>query len=303
MDDHRTRVNNLTKEFNCEFGQTILARMKCILILLISITAFQTSCYSQPYIDLVNTRLVNSPDYRLFGGDDGFDIQYFNISTTLPIQFQNKDALIFSPYFENWTIQNSSMDSRFRRHQGFGLPVSFLKNINSQWTLLTTVIGRMNGGFGKNEFQLGGAVLAGYKTSDKLTLKGGLYVNDEFFGLFVIPLLGLDWKIGPTSNLFGVLPGNLIFEQKIADIFYAGIQFRAQTNSYRIDPEYVRINENQLGVFLDFYLLKNLVFNIEGGHAFVRKITSGIKDQYKFDWNARDNFYGKVGLAYRIRSR
>ena len=277
--------------------------MKSILILLISITAFQTSSYSQPYIDLVNTRLVNSPDYRLFGGDHGFNIQYFNISTTLPIQFPNMDALIFSPYFENWTIQNSSMESRFRRHQGFGLPVSFLKSINSEWTLLTTIIGRMNGGFGKDKFQLGGAFLAGYKSSDKLTLKGGLYVNDEFFGLFVIPLLGLDWKIGPTSNIFGVLPGNITFEQKIANIFYTGIQFRAQTNSYRINPEYVRINENQLGVFLDFYLLKNLVFNIEGGHAFVRKITSGIKDQYKFDWNARDNFYGKVGLAYRIRSR
>lgn len=277
--------------------------MKSILILLISITAFQTSSYSQPYIDLVNTRLVNSPDYRLFGGDHGFNIQYFNISTTLPIQFPNMDALIFSPYFENWTIQNSSMESRFRRHQGFGLPVSFLKSINSEWTLLTTIIGRMNGGFGKDKFQLGGAFLAGYKSSDKLTLKGGLYVNDEFFGLFVIPLLGLDWKIGPTSNIFGVLPGNITFEQKIANIFYTGIQFRAQTNSYRINPEYVRINENQLGVFLDFYLLKNFVFNIEGGHAFVRKITSGIKDQYKFDWNARDNFYGKVGLAYRIRSR
>jgi hypothetical protein len=61
------------------------------------------------------------------------------------------------------------------------------------------------------------------------------------------------------------------------------------------------VDENQLGIFADWYVTKKIVFNIEAGHSVFRKIRTGIKNETRSDWQANDNMYAKLGLAYRIR--
>ena len=82
---------------------------------------------------------------------------------------------------------------------------------------------------------MGGVLLAGYTKNTNLKYKFGVYVNNEFFGVFVMPLAGIDWRINDRNNLFGILPGRLTFELKLNNNFYAGANFRAITNSYRLD--------------------------------------------------------------------
>ena len=67
----------------------------------------------------------------------------------------------------------------------------------------------------KSELQIGGALIAAYKRKGKLTWKLGVYINNEYFGIFVMPLLGINWEIGKKDYLFGVLPGSLTYEHKI----------------------------------------------------------------------------------------
>jgi hypothetical protein len=72
-----------------------------------------------------------------------------------------------------------------------------------------------------------------------------------------MPLVGLDWKINAKNNLFGVLPGYMIFEHKVTPRFYYGFAFRALTNSYLEDTGdmalfdrgkyYLRIDDNPFG--------------------------------------------------------
>ena len=100
------------------------------------------------------------------------------------------------------------------------------------------------------------------KRNENLTWRLGLYVNNDLFGLFVMPLAGIDWKINARNNLFGILPGNLTYEHKINEHFYYGANFRAITNSYAKSNGYWLIDENQLGLHLDTYLTKNLVLNV-----------------------------------------
>ena len=120
---------------------------------------------------------------------------------------------------------------------------------------------------------------------------------------FVMPLLGIDWQISKRTNLFGILPGSLTFEHKLKRNLFAGASFRAITNSYRTPSGYWRINENRLGCFLDYYVSKHIVMNLEGGHSILRKFTSGSKDNVDVDWEAKDNLYVKLGLAFRFRLR
>ena len=230
-------------------------------------------------------------------------MDFFGIGTNLPVQLNHKkDAFIFSPFFETWS---SKINSNNRQtYSSVALPVSLSKIIpNTKWSLLLTGIVRMNDSSinKKTMMQVGGAFIVSNKRSEKLTWKLGLYVNNELFAVFVMPLAGIDWKINTRNNLFGVLPGNLTYEHKINEHFFYGANFRAITNSYAKTNSYWRIDENQLGLYLDTYFNKNLVLNIEGGHSLFRKIRTGIKDVSKYDANVKDNLYFKISFLYRVR--
>ena len=266
---------------------------------------------AQPYLDLVNARFTSSPGGGLVNHNkEKVKLTYYNISTTIPILFKNKkDALIVSPFFERWQLR---FNNTHHGYYGLALPVSLLKQITKGWSVIITGIVRMNDTVGFTmKRQVGGAVLLNYKPSENLTYKFGAYLNGEYVGLFIMPLLGIDWRINDKDCVFGVLPGNLTYQHLHSRNVAYGVTFRAQTNSYnRPTAKYIRIDENQLGGFVDFYLSKNIVLNLETGHSLFRKIrtdqvhpcTNGCDNKY-YDYNVNDNIYFKTSLAYRLTIR
>ncbi len=289
------------KNISLMFQHKNLSFIGFLIILLFS---FSNISKAQPYLDILNLKYTNSPDAGLLNQQkNAVNIDYFSIGTNLPVQFKNKKgALIFSPYFEKWSQQING--NKQQHYYGIGLPVTLSKSIpHSKWNILLTGIIRMNdSSIYKNAgMQVGGAFIAAYKKSTTFTWKLGVYMNDENFGIFVMPLLGIDWRITSRDNLFGILPGNLTYEHKINKHFYYGANFRAITNSYAKTNGYWRIDENQLGIYLDTYFYKNLVLNIEAGHSLFRKIRTGVKDVSKYDADVNDNLYFKLSLAYRVR--
>lgn len=264
---------------------------------------------AQPYIDVLTVRYISSPDMSSSGkAKNPTRLDYLNLSLTLPFQFKNKkDAIIVSPFVERWNSQVQSVTQYNNYHYGLALPVGFLKSIpNSNWSILATVIFRMNDANINfhGETQWGGYLLSSWQKNAALTYKLGLYVNGDFFGLFVVPLVGIDWKINDRFNLFGVIPASLTLEYKLSDHFYTGSVFRTFTNSYHDQgPNYMRVDENQLGLFLDYYYGKRWVFNLEAGHSILRKLRGGEWRDINQNWNASDNFYFKGMIAYRLRLR
>ncbi|MBC7826275.1 MAG: hypothetical protein H7122_00910 [Chitinophagaceae bacterium] len=266
------------------------------------------TCLSQPYIDIVNTQFINSPEYGIINQNkNSGSLKHYSIGTTIPFQFRNKsDAIIVSPGYEVWSLTSASSGGDLKKQYSVVWPVSFLKTLsNPDWSILVTAIYRKNGYAlsMKHNWQIGGALLVNFKANENLRYKMGLYINKEFFGIFLMPLVGIDWQISKKTNLFGNLPGSLTIEHKLHKNIYSGASFRAITNSYRLDTGYWRIDESRLGVFLDYYFSKNFVLNAEAGHSVFRKIRTGIKDKFRKDLMINDNSYFKLGLSYRIRFR
>jgi hypothetical protein len=259
---------------------------------------------AQPFLDIVNLKFTNSPNAGFINQNkNDVKIRYFSLGTNLPLQFKNKkDGVIFSPFFEEWRSQVNN--DKWQTYYSIALPASFSKMIpDSRWGVLLTGIVRMNDSSinKKTKVQVGGAFIIRNVRNENLTWKLGIYINNELFGLLVMPLAGIDWRINSRNNLFGVLPANLIYEHMINNHFYCGVNFKTFTNSYVKTNEYWRIDENQLGLFLDTYLNKNFVLNMEAGHSLFRKIRTGIKDISKYNANVNDNLYFKLSLAYRVR--
>ena len=272
--------------------------------LVISILLFlSTAAIAQPYIDLVNFRYTASPGFKPSAGST--ILNYANVSFNLPLKFKNTDVLIISPFAEKWTAEIEPEHPK-QSYYGLGLPVSYLKNFKgSNTSVITIAILRMNDEQIDNQgkLQVGGAALMFMKKKETLTWKFGLYVNGDLFGVFIMPLAGIDWKINEKSNLFGILPANLTYERKLGKKTYSGFTFRTFTNSYAKDTGYWRVDENQLGAFMDFYLTKNLVLNAEAGSSVLRKIRTGVERKAKETWNVNDNIYFKISLAFRMRFR
>jgi hypothetical protein len=178
--------------------------------------------------------------------------------------------------------------------------------LNKKWSLNLIAIPRINAEDIQlnTAFQMGGIAFASYKIKEQQKFRLGVYVNNDFFGVFVIPLAGVDWKINNTNYLFGLLPGRLTFEHRLNAYLYTGATFRAITNSYRLNNgNYLRIDDNQISLYLDCYPAKHIAVTLEPGYGIFRKLRSGVdhNKNYVTDYNWNDGAFIKLSASYRIR--
>jgi hypothetical protein len=283
-----------------------------------------SNSFAQPYIDLATLRYVNSPANTgiINQNEPPLKLEHSVAGINLPIPL-NKDKsaiLLILPYLEQWQI---GMDSGVLKLNGFGFPVGLSKKLNHFWGITAILFYRINkekdlpDNSGTTQ-QLGGAFIFNYSPNERLTYKFGIYYNREFFGNFIVPLLGIDWRPDKLNAVFGTLPGAITWERKLNNHFYFGANFRAITNSYRTaisDPcysgdcsikGYTRIDENQIGMYADVYFGKHFVLNGEIGHSLFRKIRNGTKGDNlssKYVMSGQDNFYFRIVSSYRLQLR
>ena len=281
---------------------------KRLFISIIACVCFADDCKTQPLLDIVNIRYQVSPDAGAFRQNlIRNHIRYWNVSTNLPIEFKNKKSILLaSPGYEEWKCSFPKKDVTDALVKGWTLPLFWIQTLTPNWIITTGVVIRNNAeAFDLNKaWQVGGVVLVTYEKSKQLKYKFGVYYNSELSGPFYMPLLGIDWRFNKT-NIYGVLPGNLTIERKLNTVFYYGITFRAITNSYQqYNNKFIRIDDNQLTLFMDCYLSKHIVLNVEAGHSVFRRIRLGDNQKnpfYYFTASTNDNWLLKTGLAYRLR--
>lgn len=286
-----------------------------IIVLHISVTL-----YSQPYLDIFQSKYVYSPDAGIHNQSNIRNtFNFMNAQLNIPFVFKKDSTmLVLNPILENWQVKMESQPNLPNSVTSLALPLYFIKPLSEKWSITITPTLRWNGSghsLLKKEFlQFGGFSFLSFKKRPNLSYRFGIYYNSEFSGPFFMLLAGIDWQINKKNNLFGVLPGMITYEHKAADWLYYGATFRAITNSYAYAIQgtlttrtpFVRIDENQLGFFAAAYIKKRIVLQAEAGHSIMRKLRLGIKDapeKYSNTEKTRDNLYVSATLAYRMRFR
>jgi hypothetical protein len=270
--------------------------MKHILLFLL-VVSFSV-LHAQPYIDIVNVRYYSMPINNSLYSHPKYNSEWITAGMDVPIKLKD-NYLLISPYFETYTT--------FEFLYGIALPITFVKQWkNPSWKTAFTFIPRLS--YEEQEIsssdihQYGGVVLAIYKKKENLKYKFGVYYNSEYFGFFMLPLLGIDWNINSKWNLFGALPGSMSLEYKMMKRIYTGIAFRSITNSFRKSgDDYFKIEDNHLRLFADFYITKHLVFTAEGGHSIFRKYSRNYGGKIEKAINFKDGTVYKAALSWRIR--
>jgi hypothetical protein len=298
----------------------LLATVSLILLLI-------SENYAQPYADIVSanyqvfaTNYVNNTPLR--NRTDDFFLNFF-----LPKEFKNGNTLLIRLNSEliNTTVWDASSPGYKSDNQLFSVSMplgfKFVAGPEKKWESIVIGIPKIassvrNTG-GSGDFQFGGIFLEQYVHSKTFKLKAGLYYNREAFGNFFMPLVGLDWKVNDRIYLYGILPTNYKAEYSlIKDKLYAGINFKSLTRSFNLGKQgyllswyggsYVRYNEMQLKIFLDYFFYKKfLVFGEIGytlGESPVR-YDYGTDRQDNYGYYSPTNRYllFNVGFAYRFR--
>ncbi len=271
----------------------------CCWLQLLVITAA-----SQSYVDPLQIRYTHA--FRSQNKSSGTPFTHIWVGSDLPVEIKSKTYLLLSPYYENWQIDSASVNNVLPTLQGVVFPVGLLLPLkNPKWMLSLTTIVRSNGEqlFARKTFQFGGAGFLSYEKSPGKKLRFGVYVNSEFFGFFFMPLLGADWQMNKRNYFFGLLPGRFTWEHQFNSHWYGGVTFRAITSSYRLKSgQYIRVDDNQLSVYLDAYPAKHLCITLEPGYGIMRKLRTGTeKRKYNSKGEWGDGFFIKLSAAYRIR--
>ncbi len=272
------------------------------LFLILFLVSLNSSLHAQPYIDPLNLRYTYG-----FRNNNAFATphQHLYIGSDLPIKLKANTYLLLSPFYERWQIDSGAKKEIVPTVQSLALPVGLIFPVNKKWSLTLMGIVRKNGEtlFGMKSLQVGGTGFASYAAKPDQKFRFGLYVNSEFFGLFVMPLLGTDWRIDKKNYLFGLLPGRLTWEHEWNKKLYGGLTFRAITNSFRLTQnQYLRLDDNQLSAFLDFYPSNRFCLTLEPGIGLFRKIRTGSgKRNYLLTRDWGDGAFIKVSSSYRVR--
>lgn len=258
---------------------------------------------AQPYVDPVQIRYTYgmrnlsaaaTPFTHLWVGSD------------LPIKLRDRTYQLFSPFFEQWNIDSAGKENIVPQVRSLAFPVGIIFPMkDTLWTVNLLPMIRWNGEeiFADKTFQFGGAAFATRQVKPGKMLRFGVYMNTEFFGFFVMPLLGADWRIDKKNYVFGLLPGRLTWEHKVTNKVFYGATFRALTNSFRqMDGQYLRIDDNQISMYMDYYVAKRFCLTLEPGYGIMRKLRTGTETRtYTQNRNWGDGPFIKLSGSYRIR--
>jgi hypothetical protein len=269
----------------------------CCLVL------FATQLLSQSYIDPIQLRYT----YGLRNKNaDATPFTHLWLGSDIPIKLKQNTYLLLSPYYERWQIDSGSIEKIVPVVQSIAFPIGVILPFKDpKWALTIVPVFRSNGEklFADKTFQFGGATFVTWARKPQQKFRFGVYINNEFFGVFIVPLIGTDWRIDKKNYLFGLLPGRLTYEHQWSKKLFGGATFRAITNSYRFsNGQYLRLDDNQLSLYMDYYPVKNFCITLEPGYGVFRQMRTGINDKhYLTDRNWGDGPFIKLSASYRIR--
>jgi hypothetical protein len=286
-----------------------------MLLVMCCVFIFAATLKAQPFADIVtfNYQTFSAP-YKVFDSIQNRTDNYF-LNLFIPKEFKNGNVFLFRINSEYLNTMPAS--SKRYAVASISLPIGFqLTTNNKKWKTVLIAIPKIASDFrdkiDKQDWQMGGIFLQNYVYSDHLKIKAGLYYNREAFGNFFMPLAAIDWRVNDRLNFYGILPTNYKAEfNLIKNKLYTGLNFKSYTRSFRLSQnennDYVRYNEIQLKLFLDYFVYKKILLFGDVGYALGK---SPIQYLYKTNQptvinpqfsQIKNGVVFNVGLAYRLR--
>lgn len=249
----------------------MLKKLVSILFLVLS-----HLCSSQRYVDLFSINYGKSGATGYENGSQTTTISNLDADLTLPIELNEKYAIITGIDFSNNNLQlfpEANFNNLYLTRIKAGVNITHSEHWSGTYILLPKISSDYVN-LSMEDFYIGGVAVLKYKKRNNLTYKFGLYASNEAFGLFISPLIGL-YYLSPNSrfetNLY--LPNDADFNYKLSDRNKVGIDFVARGKSFKLTTEGVRsiYAENNSLEFSSYLqnnsLIKNVLIRLKVGFS------------------------------------
>jgi hypothetical protein len=280
--------------------------------LFILLTIICTKAISQPFVDVLNFNYFHFNSVYKDSLHSKNETGNYSLGILYPKEFKNGNALLIRLGGEIITSERKDYEKEKLYSGSAGLGFQVL-SANSKWKYMIMGIPKISGtlmiGRTDENFHYSAVGLITYIHTENLKFKGGLYYSKEFFGNFFVPLVSVEWKINNHWSTYGVLPSNYRIEYRFNNKLYTGLNFKSYTRSFLVGSKsgFVKNEETQVKLFLDYFIAKNILIYLEGGRTLGYNILQFDIENREF-YKAgdvfspfRDNFFVSAGLAYRIR--
>lgn len=216
----------------------MMKKQLSILFLLVS-----SFCHSQGFVDLFSINYGKSAATTYENSSQATTITNFDTNLSLPIQLNEKYAVITGGDFSLNQLQlfpDSNFNNLYLTRLKAGLNIVHSKHWSGTYILLPKLSSDYVN-LGMDDFYVGGVAVLKYKKSKNLSYKFGLYASDEAFGLFISPIIGL-YYLSPNArfemNLY--LPNDGDLNYKLADKIKIGMDFVGRGKSFKLTTDGVR---------------------------------------------------------------
>ncbi len=240
------------------------------------------STYAQEYIDLIKFHYSPTPKNSFVDTTGKAPLSEMGLDLTLPLKINDSLAIITGVFWENITTQLAP-EAENTIISTFNLRVGINKKHSAKWSgtyLLLPKISSDLKSVNENHFQLGFLGLLKRTHSATKNYSVGLYYNQELFGPFFVPLLGLyrkteKWEFNITLPIWADI------NYSISNRISAGATFSAFVRSYYLGQydNYVVKKNNELFGYLQYKLTKTILIQAKAGYSIGRSFRAFPKDE------------------------
>lgn len=218
------------------------------------------------------------------------DLGYLSVNISLPVVLNERTAIVTGIRGNNWTVNYSPEQVWPTSYYSLGLTLGVNHKISDKNSFLFVALPRLNSDYNNinaNAFQLGFLTTYSTRSNKNFLWKLGLYFNTEFFGPFVVPIFGLDWKLNEKLSITGDLPIYGKVNYQFTPGLASGVGYIALVSSYRLTGDFNDAYTSRFAIepylYADVKLFKNTYFNAKAGYAISRKYPVYAKED-KIDW-------------------
>lgn len=246
-------------------GTARMLRLSAIFLFIASTAIGQQS------IDLIRLDHRFSPSKDTAGKSIAFHRTSFDLKIPIALDSAKKDVIYSNiVYHQNVFVEGSNSVS----FQNIRLVAGHVHTYRSGWKHQILAIGTLSA---QRSFSLGSSkqigAIALFKNESNLDRiwTFGMYVNREFFGTLVVPIVGYNIKFNDKWRLNAFMPISAKLSYTASQRLTLGAQFYSFQTSYLAQSStYLHASDQNLWMFSDLYLSDTFVLHFRVGHAVAR---------------------------------
>ncbi len=248
--------------------------MNRLVFIFIFIT-FNKFLFSQDYVDLAKFHWATSPNNTFDSIGGKTNVEEIGADILLPVKLNDAHIVLTGLYVEQIKTQFHPLAETSSLYT-FNLKIGYNRIHSEKWSGTYMFLPKLSSDMeitSPKNMQFGGLLLMKYSKSKTQNYSFGAYYNNELFGPFVVPLLGMYYKSANEKfEVNATLPIWADINYKLINFISVGTNFSAFVRSYYLSENnaYVVKKTNELFGYLQFNITKNIVLQTKTGYSIGR---------------------------------